>query len=173
MPGAAPSSASFEIGCPRLVELKEKLAMFLKELDQVRTIMVANNQEQEYVSFALSAKTDFEQAVVAHAQRQHSSSRTAATSDTRTEGQAEQESWQLLTDPVQLVHSPSDAKPSYHVMTSQKRLLPIDYRSKTQGLVQDYIARLEQQHSELMATPVKLRKPWVPDGHTKQRILAY
>ncbi|KAJ2630677.1 hypothetical protein GGF44_004060, partial [Coemansia sp. RSA 1694] len=37
----------------------------------------------------------------------------------------------------------------------------------------DYIARLEQQNPELMATPVKLRKPWVPDGHTKQRILAY
>ncbi|KAJ2459193.1 hypothetical protein GGF42_001619 [Coemansia sp. RSA 2424] len=173
-PGAAPRSTNFEIGCSRLVELKEKLAIFLKELDQVRTIMIANNQEQEYVSFALSAKADFEKAVDADAQCQRSSSQIAVTSDTAIGGQPRQESWRRPKDPVPLVRSPKRASPSYHVMGSGRGRLPSTrFDSKIQDHVQEYITRLEQQHPELMTTPVKLNKPWIPDGHKKQRIVAY
>ncbi|KAJ2580175.1 hypothetical protein GGH95_002734 [Coemansia sp. RSA 1836] len=136
--------------------------------------MVDNGEQQARIASVLATKADLVRAMDAYVQRLHSSSQTAATSYTATERRAEQESWRLPTDPVRLVKSPKNAKPSYHVMVNdQQQLPPTLFDSKALKLVNRFIARLEQQHPELMTTPVKLKQPWIPDGHTEQRIVAF
>ncbi|KAJ2333502.1 hypothetical protein GGI00_002299, partial [Coemansia sp. RSA 2681] len=157
-----------------VVKFKQQVTEIIKLLDEDDTTAVDNSERQAHISSVLAAKAGLIRAMDTYVQCLRGSSQTAATSEMATEGQAEQASWRLPTEPIPLVKSPDDAKPSYHAMGKGRKCpLPIDCRSGTQDLVQDYIARLEKQHPELMTTPVRLRKPWVPDGHAEQRIVAF
>ncbi|KAJ2640529.1 hypothetical protein GGF44_002547, partial [Coemansia sp. RSA 1694] len=56
---------------------------------------------------------------------------------------------------------------------AKTRVLETAQGASPAGLQPEKCYELERDHPELMTTPVKLKQPWVPDGHMKQRVLAY